>query len=63
MPAYRCSEGHLFKLSLARRLFSLHLGLSKYACCPYGNHWGMIRLVRRSELTDAELMHLDDDVR
>jgi hypothetical protein len=56
---YRCSDGHLFRLSLTRRIFSLHLGLKKYACCPVDGHWRIIRLVLRSQLTEAELAQME----
>jgi hypothetical protein len=58
---YRCAEGHVFRLSLARRIFALNFGLKKYARCPVNNRWGMIRLVPRNQLTDSELARVDGD--
>lgn len=46
MFTYRCTDGHRFELSLARRLFSVHLGLWKYGPCPVDGKWRMYRLVR-----------------
>lgn len=59
MLIYRCSDGHLVRLSFSRRMLALHLGLSKFARCPRDNRWRMLRLVRRNELTDSQLSRLD----
>jgi hypothetical protein len=62
VPIYRCdAEGHVFRLSLARRLFAVHLGLKKYARCPVDGRWGMIRFVPRDQLTDSELARVERD--
>lgn len=52
--AYRCSDGHVFRLSLVRRLLSLHLGWSKYGRCPVDGHWRLFRLVDPKRLTPAQ---------
>jgi hypothetical protein len=40
-------------------MFSLHLGLKKFARCPVDNRWRMIRPVHRNELTDSQLALVD----
>ena len=60
MFIYRCSDGHLVRLSLARRLLALHLGTAKFARCPKDDRWRMLRLVHRNQLTDSQLSRLDD---
>lgn len=58
---YRCSDGHLFKLSFAGRILALHLGAKKFARCPVDGRWRMIRPVPRNELTDSELRRVEGD--
>ena len=60
MWIYRCSDGHLFTISLANRLLSVHLGLWKYGRCPVDGNWRMYRLMRRGQLTDRELASVYD---
>lgn len=55
MFAYRCSDGHVFRLSLVRRLLSMHLGWWKYGRCPVDGHWRLFRLVDPERLTPGQL--------
>ena len=52
---YRCSDGHLFKMTMLIRLFSVHLGITKFGRCPLDGKWRMLRWVREGELTEREL--------
>jgi len=58
---YRCSDGHVFKLSFARRVFSLHLGAKKFGRCPVDDRWRMFRPVPRNRLTDSQLARVDGE--
>jgi hypothetical protein len=52
---YRCSDGHVFRISLVRRLLSVHLFLWKYGPCPVDGSWRLWRLVDPDSLTPLEL--------
>jgi hypothetical protein len=52
---YRCSDGHLFTISLANRLFSVHLGFAKFGRCPVDGKWRLYRWMHKDQLTDREL--------
>ena len=55
MFVYRCTDGHLVRLSLVNNLLSVHLGTSKYGRCPVDGRWRILRRVHRNELTEREL--------
>jgi hypothetical protein len=63
----RCREGHLFTTIWipGASLKALRLGLWRFQRCPVGNHWSLVRPVRKSELTDDQLRaaHEHKDVR
>ena len=40
-------------------LFSMHLGLSKFAPCPYCGKWSMVRVESLSKLREAEKLELE----
>ena len=58
MFVYRCSDDHLFTISLLNRIFSVHLGLSKFGRCPVDGKWRMYSLVRSVDLTERDLYRL-----
>jgi len=58
---HQCSDGHVFKLSFARRILSLHLGFKKFGRCPVDERWRTLRLVPRNRLTDSQLARVDGD--
>jgi hypothetical protein len=52
----RCRDGHLFTtVWLPLMSFkSIRLGLLRSQYCPVGGHWTLVRLMKDSDLTDAE---------
>ncbi len=52
----RCRRGHLFTtIWIPGGSFkALRLGWSRVQRCPVGGHWGLVTLVRLSELSDEE---------
>lgn len=61
--AVRCSQGHLFRTTwvMGGSLTAVRLGpLLRYARCPAGHHWALIRPVKEADLTEAERRALDE---
>ena len=53
----RCSKGHLFTTIWlpGASLKSLRLGSRRFQYCPVGNHWALVHLVRKSDLSARQL--------
>jgi len=60
MLYYRCADGHVFKLSVANRLLSVHLGSSRLGRCPVDKKWTRISTVSANELTEEQLQAARD---
>jgi hypothetical protein len=59
---FRCSEGHLFRLSRPWRIrkFAVsRLGFAVFMRCPAGKHWSLVRLVPEADLTEQERRALE----
>jgi hypothetical protein len=53
----RCSKGHLYTTIWlpGASLKSLRLGGRRFQHCPVGDHWSLVHLVRRSDLSARQL--------
>jgi hypothetical protein len=51
----RCSDGHLYTMSAASRLFSVHLGARRLQRCAVDHRWRVAENVNPNDLSDAEL--------
>jgi hypothetical protein len=62
---YRCSGGHLFRLSwwswIRTNTFIpwVRLGFAAYGRCPAGKHWSLVRIVSEARLTEQERQILE----
>jgi hypothetical protein len=59
---FRCSEGHLFKLSRLWRIYRfavVRLGLPLYMRCRAGKHWALVRFAGDADLTEHDRQTLE----
>jgi hypothetical protein len=54
----RCNDGHIFPTTPTTVLLSVHFGATKFGRCPIDGKWLWYRRVRRNDLIDGELAHL-----
>ena len=52
----RCSRGHVFTTNWSSlgSFTSIRLGYARFQRCSVGHHWGLVRPVNDSDLTDEE---------
>jgi hypothetical protein len=57
----RCRQGHLYTTIwvAGASVKSLRLGWARVQYCPIGRHWSLVTLVRRTDLTDDELLRAE----
>lgn len=59
----RCSKGHIFTTTWSSlgSLTSIRLGFARFQRCPVGHHWGLVRPVSDSDLSDEDRRLVEHD--
>jgi len=59
----RCSKGHIFTTTWSSlgSLTSIRLGFARFQRCLVGHHWGLVRPVNDSDLSDEDRRLVEHD--